>query len=302
MQLIANSSIEAIMRRNSEKAADYAKRHSISKWYDDAARLIQDPAVNAIYIATPPSSHLQYTVMAAEAGKPVYVEKPMALNYAECQQMISICNENRVPLYVAYYRRALPNFLKIKEIIDSGAIGQVRSVQIKLLQSASVDHGENNWRVNPKISGGGYFVDLASHQFDFLDFIFGPVRKVKGLAENQAGLYDAEDIVTAGFQFATGVIGSGLWCFTVAENAETEMMQIIGSAGKVQFSCFGSPDIYLDIDGQTQQKLEFKYPPHIQQPLIETIVADMLGQGICTSLGVSASRANHVMDQILFSH
>ena len=304
MQLIANSSIEAVMRRNGEKAADYARRHHIAKWYDDALRLIQDPAVNAIYIATPPSSHLKYTIMAAAAGKPVYVEKPMALNYAECQQMISECNKHRVPLYVAYYRRALANFLKIKEIIESGIIGEVRAVYIKLLKSSVGEQSDadDNWRVDPNISGGGHFVDLASHQFDFLDFIFGPVRKVHGVVGNQAKLYAAEDIVTASFEFANGVIGSGLWCFTVARNAEEETMQIIGSKGQMVFSCFGSPDIELKIDGQAQQKLQFEYPRHIQQPLIETIVADLLGLGSCISSGTSASRTNFVLDQILSGH
>jgi predicted dehydrogenase len=300
MQLIANSSIAAVMRRNREKAADYARRHRIAKWYDDAVRLIEDPAVNAIYIATPPSSHLKYTIMAAEAGKPVYVEKPMALNNTECQQMIAKCNERGVPLYVAYYRRALANFLKIKEIVDSGEIGAVRAVQIKLFKSAGdLSTAADNWRVDPSISGGGHFVDLASHQFDFLDFVFGPVQNVHGFTANQAGLYNAEDIVTASFQFANGVMGSGLWCFTTAQNAEEETMQIIGSKGQIQFTCFGSPDIKLKIDGQAQQILQFEYPRHIQQPLIETIVADMLGHGICTSQGVSASRTNFILDQIL---
>ncbi|MBK8506996.1 MAG: Gfo/Idh/MocA family oxidoreductase [Saprospiraceae bacterium] len=300
MQLIANSSIEAVMRRNSEKAADYARRHQIAKWYDDASRLIEDKNINAIYIATPPSSHLKYTTMAAEAGKAVYVEKPMALNYTECQQMIAKCNEQGVPLYVAYYRRALANFLKVKEIIESGMIGEVRAVHIKLLKSAGeVSAQVDNWRVDPSISGGGHFVDLASHQLDFFDFIFGPVQKVHGLVANQAKLYEAEDIVTASFEFANGVIGSGLWCFTVAPNAEEETMQIIGSKGQVQFSCFGSPDIELQIDGQAQKKLQFEYPRHIQRPLIETIVADLLGQGTCASLGISASRTNFILDQIL---
>jgi predicted dehydrogenase len=179
-------------------------------------------------------------------------------------------------------------------------IGEVRAVNIVFLKSVGEQSAvADNWRVEPGISGGGHFVDLASHQFDFLDFIFGPVQKVLGLKGNQAGLYDAEDIVTASFNFAGGVIGSGLWCFTVAEQAEEETMQIIGSKGQLQFSCFGSPDLNLKVDGQVEHILKFEYPRHIQQPLIETIVADLLGQGICSSDGVSASRTNFIIDQIL---
>src|SRR5690554_2520017 len=110
MQLVKGSELVAVMRRDGEKAKDFALRHGVSKWYQDAEELINDPEVNAIYIATPPHAHAEMTRKAALAGKPVYVEKPMARTYQECQEMINCCNEAKVPLFVAYYRRALPNF------------------------------------------------------------------------------------------------------------------------------------------------------------------------------------------------
>lgn len=301
MQLIPHSRIEAVMRRNPEKAQDYAHRHGIGKWYSEADKLINDPDVNSIYIATPPSSHLEYTLLAAQADKPVYVEKPMAMNFDQCNEMIDICAKHKVPLYVAYYRRSLPNFVKIKEIVTSGTLGDIRSVEIRLYKSAKNDltSGTENWRVNPAISGGGHFVDLASHQFDFLDFVFGPVEQVYGLAYNQAGIYAAEDIVTASFRFAGGVIGQGIWCFTAPENAEEEIMRITGSKGSIAFSCFGSPNLQLELMGKPVQDLQFVYPVHIQQPLIESIVADLLGTGQSPSTGISAARTNLVMDKIL---
>lgn len=302
MQIIAHSSIEAVMRRDAEKAADYARRHKIGKWYSDANQLIEDPRINAIYIATPPSSHLEYTKMAAKAGKPVYVEKPMALNYDQCQSMIQACQQADVPLYVAYYRRALPNFLRVKEMVDTGVLGEIRSVEIRLFKSPEQDlKGEPNWRVNPEISGGGHFVDLASHQLDFLDFLFGPVEKVSGMARNQAGFYRAEDIVVANMQFANGVLGQGIWCFTASRESEYEKMMITGSRGSLSFACFGSPDLTLQLDGRPDQLIPFEYPVHIQQPMIESIVADLLGQGEAPSTGISAARTNQIMDQILGS-
>src|SRR5688572_24172550 len=198
-----HSTLVAVMRRNEMLAKDYAERHGVSRWYDDAAKLIHDPEVDVVYIATPPSSHKQYTLMAAKAGKPVYVEKPMALNFAECQEMIAACKTAGVPLFVAYYRRALPRFLKIKELVDSEAIGQVRFVSVTLHEPASkenVDAAALPWRVVPEISGGGLFVDLASHTLDFLDYVFGPIASVQGCAANQGGRYEAEDIVTGSFQ------------------------------------------------------------------------------------------------------
>ena len=176
-----NSELVAVMRRNGKLAEDYAKRHNVPKWYSDAGKLINDPEVNAIYIATPPDSHLKYVLDVAEAGKPVYVEKPMALSYSECQKMIKACEDAKVPLFVAYYRRALPYFLEIKSLLDGGAIGKILSVNISYYARPSEkDKDEANWRINPEIAGCGYFCDLASHMFDLLQYYFGNIISVKG--------------------------------------------------------------------------------------------------------------------------
>jgi len=175
MNTIAHSRLVAVMRRDEEKAKDYAARHGVHKWYTSATDLIHDPEVNAIYIATPPHVHVELTQLAAAAGKPVYVEKPMARTHAECLQMIQACEQASVPLFVAYYRRKLPHFLKIKELLDQGEIGSIRTVHINLKQVLTpnlVSSSGENWRVIPEIAGGGYFYDLASHQLDLLDFLF----------------------------------------------------------------------------------------------------------------------------------
>ncbi len=227
------------MRRNGELAQDYAQRHGVPKWYDDAQRLIDDPDVNAIYIATPPSSHKEYTILAAQAGKPVYVEKPMALNFGECREMIDACQEAGVSLFVAYYRRALQRFLKIKEMVDAGAIGQVRFVDISLYQPARphYEDAENlPWRVLPDVAGGGIYVDLASHQLDFLDYVLGPIRFAQGYAGSQAGEYPAEDIVSGSFVFESGVQGTGNWCFNAFE--EVDRTEIVGDKGRITYSTF----------------------------------------------------------------
>lgn len=299
MNLIPNSRIEAVMRRDAAKAADYANRHQIGKWYSDADELINDPKVNAIYIATPPVAHLEYTLKAAAAGKPVYVEKPMAKTYAECQQMIAACDQAGVPLYVAYYRRSLPNFLKVKELVASGAIGDVRFVEVRMCKPLVPDiitHQENHWRINPAVSGGGYFYDLASHQLDFLDFLFGPVKHATGYSSNQAGAYEAEDIVTSGFTFESGVMGTGSWCFTSGKVSDKDVTTIIGSKGEISFVSFGSGDVTLRTDESGEETFSFDLPKHIQQPLIEQVVADLLGNGSCVSTGISGARTNQVME------
>ena len=306
MQLIENSEIVAVMRRNGAKAKDYAQRHQIPKWYNQAEDLINDPEVNAIYIATPPNAHEELTIKAAEAGKPVYVEKPMAKSYVECKRMIGAYNQSNVPLYVAYYRRMLPNFLKLKSLIESGSIGKVRMVKINLYKTLAPDIVSKtletmpvNWRIDPEISGGGYFFDLAAHQLDYLDFVFGPIQKVNGYAGNQAGLYQAADIVTSFFTFENGIQGIGSWCFTVDEKAQKDELTIIGTEGKLSIPFFGAAEITLEKSGlNSKQQFSFDLPRHIQQPLIQTIVDDLLGIGICPSTGISAARTNWVMEEM----
>lgn len=302
LQKASGSTLVAVMRRTGELAKDYAHRHNVPKWYEKADDLINDPDVNAVYIATPPSSHMEYTLKSAQAHKPVYVEKPMALNYKQCKKMIDACKQAEVPLFVAYYRRALPRFLKVKEIIENGEIGKVRFVTITLYQKPAEDGLDNNklpWRVIPEIAGGGKFADLASHTLDLLDYIFGPITGVKGNAANQAGLYKAEDIVTASLVFESGIYGTGVWSFSCFENYDMNI--ITGSKGKISFPTFDQAPIKL-VNSHGTFEYSVENPVNIQQPLIQTVVDQLNCKGSCPSTGISASRTNWVMDQLLHDY
>ena len=302
MNLIRNSKLVAVMRRNESKVKDYAQRHGVAKWYTKAQSLVDDPEVNAIYISTPPDAHLELTKLAAEAGKPVYVEKPMGRTYRECEEMIDVCQKAGVPLYVAYYRRSLPHFVKIKESILAGEIGEIRTVHINLKQVLNpqlVAEMDENWRVNPEIAGGGYFFDLASHQLDLLDFFFGAITKATGFAANQAKAYPAEDIVVGSFEFANGVLGTGNWCFTTSKSAEIDEVVIYGSKGKISFETFGKGEFILEKDGNKPFHFMTDLPKHIQQPLITDIVGDLLGTSESPSTGISGARTNWVMDRLV---
>ncbi len=297
-QKAQNSELIAVMRRNAELAKDYAKRHNVPKWYSDAESLINDPDVDAVYIATPPSSHKKYTIAVAGAGKPVYVEKPMALNYLECQEMIKACEKANIPLFVALYRRALPRFLKVKQLLDSGAIGDIRAVNMALYQPASAKDlkGENNWRVDPAIAGCGYFCDLAPHMIDLLIYFLGPVISARGQLSNQAKLYRAEDMVSAIFAFENGAHGVGLWSFNARERMDRT--EIVGSKGTITYSNFMDRPVILQQNGKIQEFI-IDHPQHIQQPLIQTIVDELFGNGKCPSRGKTAAMSQLVMDKIL---
>jgi predicted dehydrogenase len=275
-----HSELVAVMRRNAEKAADYAERHKVGKWYSDASELINDPEINAIYIATPPLNHEEYTLTALKSGKPVYVEKPMTLNAASAERMARAEVETGVKLTVAHYRRALPLFIRIKELIDTKAIGDIRFVNLKMLQphqSDLITKTDDNWRVNPEVSGGGLFHDLAPHQIDLMLYFFGKAKNYKGYATNQAGHYPADDLVTGQIIFENRVIFNGIWCFTVPASERADLVEIIGSEGKISFSVFGQ---YYEVNkNESVERFDVPAPQHIQQPMIQQVVNFFLGKG-----------------------
>lgn len=293
-QLAENSKLVAVMRRNGELAKDYAERHHVPKWYDDGEALINDPDVDAVYVATPPAFHKEYALLAAKAGKPVYVEKPMARNYQECLEMIEACKRADVPLFVAYYRRALPRFLKIKEIVDSGVLGDIRFVRTIQYQPPLKD--DQAWRVQPELAGGGLFLDLASHTLDILDFLLGPIKEAEGFATNQNGSYEAEDMVTGNYLFESGVHGTGTWCFGAYDHVDEN--EIVGSKGKLTFATFGNGPITLTTSEGTEEWV-IENPRHIQQPMIQLMVDELTGKGTSPSTGESGARTNWVMDQLI---
>ncbi len=296
-QKAAKSSLIAVMRRNGALARDYAARHNVPKWYDDADRLIQDPEVDAVYVATPPAYHKEYALRAIKAGKPVYVEKPMATSYRDCLEMIKASEDAGVPLYVAYYRRGLERFQKVKELVEGGAIGEVRFATMELYRTPLNTAEEGlPWRVIPEIAGGGLFMDLASHTLDIFDYILGPVSRVAGHAANQAKLYQAEDIVTANLTFGQGVEAVGVWCFAAFEAKDVN--EIVGSQGKLTFSTFGQEPILLT-DSEGVKEFPILNPLHIQQPLIQSMVDELTGHGKCPSTGISAARTSWVMEELL---
>jgi predicted dehydrogenase len=297
---VKGSELVSVMRRNAALAQDYARRHHVPKWYSDAKELINDRDINAVYVATPPGSHAEYAIMAMEAGKPVYVEKPMAAHYPECLRMIEASEKFNVPLFVAYYRRTLPGFLKVKELVENGSIGKVRFIQIQLFYPPTDDEkaGRLSWYIDPEIAGAGHFFDLACHQLDFLDFVFGPVVQVRSTVTNQAGLYRAEDFVTADLLFGNNIIATGTWCFNASAESRRDIIEIIGEKGTISFSCFVFNPVVLKTRSGTK-KFANKTPENIQFNMIEQVVRSLQGMASPVSTGVTGARTSRVMDEIV---
>lgn len=279
---VPNSKLVAVMRRDAAKAKDYAMRHSVSKWYSNADELINDMDVNAIYIATPPSSHEEYALAAIAAGKPVYIEKPMTVNHAQAINISKAAAGGNIKTVVAHYRREQPYFKKIKALLDEREIGDVRFAKLSFfdppLSAESLQTSKMAWRVDPAIAGGGLFHDLAPHQLDLAYYFFGEPETVQGITANQSKNYEANDIVSGNILFKNGIVFNGLWCFNVSASEAKDQFEIVGTKGKIAFSVFGKQYINIMQDG-LETIIPFEPPVHVQQPMIEAVVNYFLEKG-----------------------
>ncbi|MCC8153862.1 MAG: Gfo/Idh/MocA family oxidoreductase [Tannerellaceae bacterium] len=295
------SSLVAVMRRDEEKVKDFASRHNVPRYYTDVDALIQDPEVNAVYIATPPNTHKEYAIRVMQAGKPVYVEKPMALTYTECREMVEVSQATGQKLFVAHYRRGQDYFLKIKELIEQGRIGKLVSVNIRYFRSA----GENDknpalhpWRVKKEQAGGGYFFDLAPHTIDIVMYLAGNIQEAKAYVTNRSGYYEVEDTLSVAFRFENGAVGTGIWSFVTGGKERGDQIEFWGTKGKITCSTFAYDPIRLE----TEEGIELfpvAPPEHAQGPLIQSIVNELRGVGNCPSTGQSTLQTARIMDQIM---
>ena len=297
---VNNSSLFAVMRRDADKAKDYAARHGVPKWYSDAKELINDKEVNAIYIATPPAFHEEYAIAAINARKPVYIEKPMALNFASANMIAKVANEKNIKVSIAHYRRGQPLFNKVKELLKENIIGEIRFAELefykKPLNKEALTIQKVAWRVNPEIAGGGLFHDIAPHQIDLMYWFFGEIEKASGYSTNQSGSYKADDIVSGNILFKSGVIFNGLWCFNVAPENVKDYCEIQGSEGKMQFPIFEHKKIEIIKNGKTEI-IPFIPLEHVQQPLIQKVVNYFLDKGPNPCSAEDGAKVMWLLDQ-----
>ncbi|HZJ08843.1 MAG TPA: Gfo/Idh/MocA family oxidoreductase [Trueperaceae bacterium] len=295
---VAGSSISAVMRRDGAKARDYAERHGVPRWTTDADEVINASDVDAVYIATPPSSHAEYVARAAAAGKPVYVEKPLARSYAEGEAMVRDCERAGVPLFVAYYRRALPRFEFVREHLQDGSIGEPAMVRMDLSWPAPTGPDQAGWRWDPEVAGDGLLLDLGSHGLDLLDHWLGPIAEVDGFSATRLPWSRVKDEVVGSIRFASGVLGAVSWSF--AGPGQHDLITITGSSGRLTVPLFAEGPVRLtEATGRTSEHA-IPHPMHVHEPLVETIVGELLGRGTtCPSTGASALRTQRVMDDLL---
>ncbi|WP_299554369.1 Gfo/Idh/MocA family oxidoreductase [Seonamhaeicola sp.] len=289
----------AVMRRDEAKVRNYAERHQIKKHYTDADALINDPEVDAIYITTPPDSHKYYALKVAEAGKICCIEKPMTSSYDDSLAIYKTFKEKELPLFVAYYRRSLTRFKKVKTWLDDGLIGAVRHISWHLSKPASdLDKSKAyNWRTDAHVAPGGYFDDLASHGLDLFSYLLGDIKDAKGFCINQQGLYSAMDAVTASWIHENGITGSGTWNF--GSDNHLDEVTIYGNKGHIEFAVFHDKPLMLNTETKNESIL-IENPKHIQQYHVEGMRDELIYKNYThPSTGASALHTNWVMDKIL---
>jgi len=266
---------------------------------------MEDPEVDMVYIATPPSSHLELALQVAKAGEGALVEKPMAMNSEESKRMVEAFDSLGLPLFVAYYRRALPRFVKVKELLQTNVLGTVTSVELVIKERLKVNSetAKRQWRYDPKIAGGGLFFDLGSHCLDILDFLLGPIDCVAGISVNTARVYEVDDCTSCCFRFESGVVGTALWNFNAFQPKRQDVVTITGTKGILHFPVFDDESIFMTCEGSEEIEMPFKNPPYVHQPLVQTIVDQLTGTGVwCSSTGHTALRTAIVMDKIIHSN
>ncbi|MEZ5069620.1 MAG: Gfo/Idh/MocA family oxidoreductase [Bacteroidales bacterium] len=298
---VEGSVLRAVANRSPEKGRAYARRHGIPVVHENPLDLIHDPDIDLVYVATPPDAHLFYALEAIRAGKPVYLEKPMARTHAECLTINRTAAEAGVPVYVAYYRRALPYFLQVKSLLEEGRLGRYLSLSITqhfATRREDLDRDNPPWRVRPDISGGGYFHDVGCHALDILFYLFGDPVSARGLAANVSGLYKPEDSLAASVLLPGNLLLSGSWAFTVPPEFHADRVEVTGSGGRLRFSIFSFEPIVLET-ASGRESWEHARPEHIQMPLIETIVREQQGRGSCPSTGQTGAVASKAMEDIL---
>ena len=274
-QKCENSKLLAVMRRDASLAEDFAKRHNVPLWYSDANKLLANPDINAVYIATPPSTHLEYALKALAAGKNVYIEKPMVLSIDEATQLEEAVSNSSQKLVVAHYRRFLPMYSKVKELIGSNAIGDIKFVDLRFLQPYNFND-KATWRLDEEVSGGGYFHDIAPHQIDLMYYFFGNYKRARGLAVNQSKINNVDDTVNGIIDFHNGIQFRGMWSFAIPEYLEEDRCTIYGESGTIEIS-FYEDKLVLN-SSKINRTFEFKNPENIQQPMIQETVNYFLGK------------------------
>lgn len=271
---LACSELIAVSRARSELAASFAKDFGATRCHAEWRDLLSDDEIDAVYIATPVHLHAAQAIAAAEAGKHVLCEKPMAMNPQECDRMIDAARSHRVKLGIAYYRRFYPVVARVKEIIESGEIGVPSLAQIEAFEWFNPAAGDpRSWLLQKHLAGGGPMFDFGCHRIEVLLNIFGPISQVKAITANTVFDREVEDTASALFRFSGGACGVLSVSHAVAKAKDT--LNIFGTLGSIGVSVLNEGKVR--VTGKMGERYE-EHPPaaNLHAPLVEDFTKAVL--------------------------
>ena len=294
---VEDSELIAVMRRDRAKAEAFAEKHGAKRVYNDVHQLLADDEINAVYIATPPHLHCEQTIRAAHAGKHILCEKPMAMTVQECQLMVDACHDAGVTLMLAYYRNFYPNVVKMKALMDEGAIGDVVLARINCTGYYNPNrHDLKNWRINPEISGGGVLMDIGSHRISLLEYLMGDIASAQGFAETVHLDAAVDDSAVFTLRFGNGVhaVANINWNIGIG----IDDVEVYGTAGCLRCSPLNSGNLTLETKSAGRVEIHQPPLPHTHTGLVEDFVNHLkTGEPIRCS-GKSGLKTNAIIAQI----
>lgn len=273
------SELVAVMRRDAAKAEDFARRHNVNHWYTDARALVDDPQVNAVYVASPHNLHLEHVTLAAERHKIVLCEKPMGTSVAEALAIVDVCKRNGVPLNVAYYRRFWYVTRAIKRLLNEGAVGRVLQARVQLsAQIADYFSGDakRSWLTSCEQSGGGVLANAGSHWVDLIRYFLGEVVDVTGYASSQASGFEIEDTLSAQMRTRDGALVSLL--LTFQSPASINEFDILGTEGRILGGPLSEGFWRLERHGKNPELVNFPYSGTAHSDFITELIPSLLAQ------------------------
>jgi predicted dehydrogenase len=285
IQTEPRSRLYGLVTRDPQKAAPYDAR--VWSTLDEA---LSDPAVEAVYVATPVFLHAPQTIQSLRAGKHVLCEKPMAMNEAEARSMVQIAEESQRTLGVAYYRRSYPKVQRAKQLLAAGVIG--KPVLAELTSHGWFDEKESgrSWLIDPAKAGGGPLYDVASHRIDVLNFLFGEPLRVSAHLSNAVHDYAVEDNATVMIDYAGGV--RGVVDVRWHSKVKRDECRIRGTEGEMELNPLNGPELIYPGGREN-------LPPHsnLHYPMIENYVDAVLGKAPLLASGASSLWTDWVIER-----
>jgi predicted dehydrogenase len=290
--------LAAVSRARADLVEPFVREIGARRGHRDWRDLVADSGVDAVYVATPVHLHAVHTIAAAESGKHVLCEKPMAMNAAECDRMIAAARANGVRLGVAYYRRFYPVVQRVAAFVGGGEIGAPVWAQMTAFEPFDPEPGAPRaWLLDRAQSGGGPLADFGCHRLEVLLHLLGPARSVSGLTATVALRREVEDTAAALLHFERGACAVLAVTHAVADRQDT--LDLFGTRGSIRIASLNSGEIVVRVGGEERRE---SHPPaaNVHLPLVEDF-ADAVREGRDPIVDGEVGRAVAVIQDAIYA-